>query len=126
MPPIFKTLNFSKLGLLIILGVGWMEKIFAWEGVPESIFEMTSSNFLTSWLNHFGPLFPNYFLGVFELIAFILLIFKEKYGALLCCIIFLTTISFLFNNFSFSIMKDFALLGVSIDLLVKNWKKTAY
>jgi len=53
----FSSVNYNKIGLLIILAIGWMEKLFAWEGVPESIFEMTSSNILTSWLNHFGSLF---------------------------------------------------------------------
>ena len=74
-----KTVNFSKLGLLIILGFGWMEKVFAWKGVPEGIYKMVETNPLTSWLTILGPMGPNYFLGYFELIVFILLIFKEKY-----------------------------------------------
>jgi hypothetical protein len=116
-------MNYSKLGLLIILGFGWMEKIFVWEGVPEGIFKMVETNILTSWLTKLGPMGPNYFLGYFELIVFILLIVKEKYGAILSCLIFLTTISFLINGFSFSIAKDFAMLGISIDLTLKHWGK---
>jgi len=116
-------INFSKLGLLIILGFGWMEKIFVWEGVPEGIFKMVETNILTSWLTKLGPMGPNYFLGYFELIVFILLIVKEKYGALLSCLIFLTTLSFLINDFSFSIAKDFAMLGISIDLTLRLWGK---
>ena len=73
-----KTINFSKAGLLIILGFGWMEKVFAWKGVPEGIYKMAESNPLTSWLTILGPMGPNYFLGYFELIVFLLLIFKEK------------------------------------------------
>lgn len=119
----FKQINYSKLGLLIILGFGWMEKIFVWEGVPESIFKMVGTNILTSWLTKLGPMGPNYFLGFFELIVFLLLIFKEKYGAILSCLIFLTTLSFLINGFSFSLVKDVALLGISIDLTLKKWKK---
>ena len=42
---------------------------------------MLSKNPLTSWLTILGPMGPNYFLGYFELIVFILLIVKEKYGA---------------------------------------------
>lgn len=85
---ILKTVNFSKIGLLIILSFGWMEKVFAWKGVPEGIYKMVETNPLTSWLTILGPMGPNYFLGYFELIVFILLIFKEKYGAILSCIIF--------------------------------------
>lgn len=114
-------INYSKVGLLIILGLGWMEKIFAWEGVPEGIYKMVETNLLTSWLTKLGPMGPNYFLGYFELIVFILLIVKEKYGAILSCLIFLITLSFLTNEFSFSIAKDFALLGISLDLTLKNW-----
>ena len=77
---LFKSFNYSKIGLLIILGFGWMEKVFAWQGVPEGIFQMVSKNPLTSWLTILGPMGPNYFLGYFELIVFILLIVKEKYG----------------------------------------------
>lgn len=66
---------------------------------------------------------PNYFLGYFELIVFILLIVKEKYGALLSCLIFLTTLSFLINDFSFSIAKDFTMLGISIDFTLRHWGK---
>ncbi len=116
-------INFSKLGLLIILGFGWMEKVFFWEGVPEGIYKMVETNILTSWLTKLGPMGPNYFLGYFELIVFILLILKEKYGAILSCLIFLTTISFLINGFSFSIAKDFAMLGISIDLTLRHWGK---
>lgn len=118
-----KKINFSKLGLLIILGFGWVEKLFAWDGVPESIFNMVGTNVLTSWLTSLGPLGPNYFLGFFELVVFILLIFKEKYGAILSCLIFLTTLSFLVNGFSFSLVKDVTMLGISIDLTLKNLKK---
>jgi hypothetical protein len=114
-------INYSKIGLLIILGLGWMEKIFAWDGVPEGIYKMVETNLLTSWLTKLGPMGPNYFLGYFELIVFILLIVKEKYGAILSCLIFLVTLSFLTNGFSFSIAKDFALLGISLDLTMKNW-----
>jgi hypothetical protein len=114
-------INYSKVGLLIILGLGWMEKIFAWEGVPEGIYKMVETNLLTSWLTKLGPMGPNYFLGYFELIVFILLIVKEKYGAILSCLIFLITLSFLTTGFSFSIAKDFALLGISLDLTLKNW-----
>lgn len=115
--------NYSKIGLLIILGFGWMEKIFVWEGVPEGIYKMVETNILTSWLTKLGPMGPNYFLGYFELIVFILLIVKEKYGAILSCLIFLTTISYLINGFSFSIAKDFAMLGISIDLTLKHLGK---
>jgi len=115
--------NYSKIGLLIILGFGWMEKIFVWEGVPEGIYKMVETNILTSWLTKLGPMGPNYFLGYFELIVFILLIVKEKYGAILSCLIFLTTISFLINGSSFSIAKDFAMLGISIDLTLRHWGK---
>lgn len=116
-------INYSKIGLLIILGFGWMEKVFFWEGVPEGIYKMVETNILTSWLTKLGPMGPNYFLGYFELIVFILLIVKEKYGAILSCLIFLTTISFLINGFSFSIAKDFAMLGISIDLTLRHWGK---
>ncbi len=116
-------INYSKIGLLIILGFGWMEKVFFWEGVPEGIYKMVETNILTSWLTKLGPMGPNYFLGYFELIVFILLILKEKYGAILSCLIFLTTISFLINGFSFSIAKDFAMLGISIDLTLRHWWK---
>ncbi|MCM0059216.1 MAG: hypothetical protein NBV57_00005 [Algoriphagus sp.] len=115
--------SFSKLGLLVILGVGWMEKVFAWEGVPESIYKLVETNVLTSWLTALGPMGPNYFLGYFELLVFILLIFKEKYGSILSCLIFLTTLSFLFNGFSFSLVKDVTMLGISLDLTLKNWIK---
>jgi len=120
---LFKSFNYSKIGLLIILGFGWMEKIFTWEGVPESIYKMVGTNPLTSWLTILGPMGPNYFLGYFELIVFILLIVKEKYGAILSCLIFLTTLSFLINGFSFSIIKDITMLGISIDLTLKYFKK---
>lgn len=116
-------INYSKFGLLIILGFGWIEKVFTWKGVPESIYSMVSTNVLTSWLTTLGPMGPNYFLGYFELIVFVLLIFKEKYGAILSCLIFITTLSFLANGFLFSIVKDVALLGISIDLTLKNWKR---
>ncbi len=116
-------INYGKIGLLIILGFGWMEKVFFWEGVPEGIYKMVETNILTSWLTKLGPMGPNYFLGYFELIVFILLIVKEKYGAILSCLIFLTTISFLINGFSFSIAKDFAMLGISIDLTLRHWGK---
>lgn len=118
-----KKINYSKLSLLIILGFGWMEKIFTWDGVPEGIYKMVGTNILTSWLTMLGPMGPNYFLGYFELLVFILLIVKEKYGAILSCLIFLTTLSFLINGFSFSIVKDVTMLGISIDLTIKNWKK---
>jgi hypothetical protein len=36
-------------------------------------------------------------------------------------LIFLTTLSFLVNGFSFSIVKDVTMLGISIDLALKNW-----
>ena len=121
---ILKTANFSKLGLLIILGFGWMEKVFAWKGVPEGIYKMVETNPLTSWLTILGPMGPNYFLGYFELIVFILLIIKEKYGAILSCIIFLTTLSFLKNGFSFSIVKDITMLGISIDLTLKHFTRS--
>lgn len=116
-------INYSKLSLLIILGFGWMEKIFIWDGVPEGIYKMVGTNILTSWLTILGPMSPNYFLGYFELVVFILLIVKEKYGAILSCLVFLTTLSFLINGFSFSIVKDVTMLGISIDLTIKNWKK---
>lgn len=121
---LLKTTNYSKVGLLIILGFGWVEKVFAWEGVPEGIYTMVGTNPLTSWLTILGPMGPNYFLGYFELLVFILLIFKEKYGAILSCLIFLTTLSFLINGFSFSIVKDITMLGISIDLVVKNFNKS--
>ena len=121
---IFKSIHYSKAGLLIILGFGWMEKVFAWKGVPEGIYKMVGTNPLTSWLTILGPMGPNYFLGYFELIVFILLIFKEKYGAFLSCIIFLTTLSFLLNGFSFSLVKDTTMLGISIDLTLKHFKKS--
>lgn len=120
---ILKTANFSKIGLLIILGFGWMEKVFAWKGVPEGIYKMVETNPLTSWLTILGPMGPNYFLGYFELIVFIFLIFKEKYGAILSCIVFLTTLTFLKNGFSFSIVKDVTMLGISIDLTLKHLSK---
>ncbi len=120
---LFKSFNYSKIGLLIILGFGWIEKVFSWQGVPEGIFQMVSKNPLTSWLTILGPMGPNYFLGYFELIVFILLIVKEKYGAILSCLIFLTTLSFLMNGFSFSIIKDITMLGISIDLTLKHFKK---
>lgn len=118
------TINYSKAGLLIILGFGWMEKVFAWKGVPEGIYKMVGTNPLTSWLTILGPMGPNYFLGYFELIVFILLIFKEKVGAILSCIVFLTTLSFLMNGFSFSIVKDITMLGISIDLTLKHFTKS--
>lgn len=120
---LLQNLSFSKLGLLVILGVGWMEKVFAWEGVPESIYKLVETNMLTSWLTALGPMGSNYFLGYFELVVFLLLIFKEKYGAPLSCLIFLITLSFLFNGFSFSLVKDVTMLGISLDLAFKNWKK---
>ena len=119
----FKSFSFSKIGLLVILGFGWMEKVFVWDGVPEGIFKMVSTNPITSWLTMLGPMGPNYFLGYFELAVFLLLIFKEKYGALLSCIIFIVTLSFLFNGFSFSLVKDITMLGISIDLTLKHWGK---
>lgn len=119
----FKSFSFSKIGLLVILGFGWMEKVFVWDGVPEGIFKMVSTNPITSWLTMLGPMGPNYFLGYFELAVFLLLIFKEKYGALLSCIIFIVTLSFLFNGFSFSLVKDISMLGISIDLTLKHWGK---
>ena len=119
----FKSFSFSKIGLLVILGFGWMEKVFVWDGVPEGIFKMVSTNPITSWLTILGPMGPNYFLGYFELAVFLLLIFKEKYGALLSCIIFIVTLSFLFNGFSFSLVKDITMLGISIDLTLKHWGK---
>lgn len=119
----FKSFSFSKIGLLVILGFGWMEKVFEWDGVPEGIFKMVSTNPITSWLTMLGPMGPNYFLGYFELAVFLLLIFKEKYGALLSCIIFIVTLSFLFNGFSFSLVKDITMLGISIDLTLKHWGK---
>lgn len=119
----FKSFSFSKIGLLVILGFGWMEKIFVWDGVPEGIFKMVGANPITSWMTILGPMGPNYFLGYFELLVFLLLIFKEKYGALLSCIIFIVTLSFLFNGFSFSLVKDITMLGVSIDLTLKHWGK---
>jgi len=119
-----KSVNFSKIGLLIILGFGWMEKVFAWKGVPEGIYKMVETNPLTSWLTILGPMGPNYFLGYFELIVFILLIVKEKYGAILSCIVFLTTLTFLKNGFSFSIVKDITMLGISIDLTLKHFAKS--
>jgi hypothetical protein len=119
----FKSFSFSKIGLLVILGFGWMEKVFVWDGVPEGIFKMVSTNPITSWLTMLGPMGPNYFLGYFELAVFLLLIFKEKYGAILSCIIFIVTLSFLFNGFSFSIVKDITMLGISIDLTLKHWGK---
>lgn len=118
-----KSFSFSKIGLLVILGFGWMEKVFVWDGVPEGIFKMVSTNPITSWLTMLGPMGPNYFLGYFELAVFLLLIFKEKYGAILSCIIFIVTLSFLFNGFSFSIVKDITMLGISIDLTLKHWGK---
>ena len=118
-----KSFTFSKIGLLVILAFGWMEKVFTWKGVPEGIFKMVSTNPLTSWLTILGPMGPNYFLGYFELVVFILLIVKEKYGAILSCLIFFTTLSFLKNGFSFSIIKDFTMLGISIDLSLKHFKK---
>ena len=121
---LFKSFNYSKIGLLIILGFGWIEKVFSWQGVPEGIFQMVSKNPLTSWLTILGPMGPNYFLGYFELIVFILLIVKEKYGAILSCLIFFTTLSFLMNGFSFSIVKDITMLGISIDLTLKHFKKS--
>ena len=121
---ILKKANFSKLGLLNILGFGWMEKVFAWKGVPEGIYKMVETNPLTSWLTILGPMGPNYFLGYFELFVFILLIIKEKYGAILSCIIFLTTLSFLINGFSFSIVKDITMLGISIDLTLKHFTRS--
>lgn len=119
----FKSFSFSKIGLLVILGFGWMEKVFVWDGVPEGIFKMVSTNPITSWLTMLGPMGPNYLLGYFELAVFLLLIFKEKYGALLSCIIFIVTLSFLFNGFSFSLVKDITMLGISIDLTLKHWGK---
>lgn len=119
----FKSFSFSKIGLLVILGFGWMEKVFVWDGVPEGIFKMVSTNPITSCLTMLGPMGPNYFLGYFELAVFLLLIFKEKYGALLSCIIFIVTLSFLFNGFSFSLVKDITMLGISIDLTLKHWGK---
>lgn len=119
----FKSFSFSKIGLLVILGFGWMEKVFVWDGVPEGIFKMVSTNPITCWLTMLGPMGPNYFLGYFELAVFLLLIFKEKYGALLSCIIFIVTLSFLFNGFSFSLVKDITMLGISIDLTLKHWGK---
>lgn len=116
-----KSINYSKLSLLIILGFGWAEKIFAWEGVSESIYKMVGNNPLTSWLTLLGPMGPNYFLGYFELLVFLLLIFKEKYGSILSCITFLVTLSFLMNGFSFSLVKDVTMLGISIDLALKHW-----
>lgn len=117
-----KKFSFGKLGLLVVIGFGWIEKIFSWEGVPESIYTMVKENILTSWLTLLGDTGPNYFLGIFELVVFLLLIFKEKYGSILSCIIFITTLSFLFNGFSFSLMKDISMLGISIDLVLKNWR----
>ncbi len=120
-----KSFNFSKIGLLLILGFGWMEKVFAWDGVPEGIFKMVSTNVLTSWMTTLGPMGPNYFLGYFELIVFLLLMFKEKYGSILSCVIFTVTLSFLFNGFSFLLVKDITMLGISIDLTLKHWGTTA-
>jgi uncharacterized membrane protein YkgB len=101
-----------------------MEKVFAWDGVPEGIFKMVGSNVLTSWMTTLGPMGPNYFLGYFELLVFLLLIFKEKYGSILSCVIFIVTLSFLFNGFSFSLVKDITMLGISIDLTIKHWGKS--
>ena len=117
-----KNFSFSKLGLIIILSFGWIEKIFAWEGVNESIYQMTQSYHLTSWMSGFGQNFPGLFIGVFELITVILLIFKERFGAILSIIIFCITLSFLTNGFSFSLVKDVAMLGISIDILIKTFK----
>ncbi|MEY3600301.1 MAG: hypothetical protein RLZZ463_1078 [Bacteroidota bacterium] len=122
---ILKSMNFSKIGLLVILGFGWVEKVFVWSGVPESIYEMVGTNPLTAWLTMLGPMGPNYFLGYFELVVFVLLIFKEKYGAILSCLTFLVTLSFLMNGFSFSLVKDITMLGISIDLTLKHWGKQA-
>ncbi len=122
---ILKSMNFSKIGLLVILGFGWVEKVFVWSGVPESIYEMVGTNPLTAWLTRLGPMGPNYFLGYFELVVFVLLIFKEKYGAILSCLTFLVTLSFLMNGFSFSLVKDITMLGISIDLTLKHWGKQA-
>lgn len=55
---------------------------------------MVGTNVLTSWLTNLGPLGPNYFLGLFELVVFILLIFKEKYGAIFS-FLFFTVLSIL-------------------------------
>lgn len=118
-----KSFGFSKIGLLVILGFGWMEKIFAWDGVPEGIYKMVGTNPITSWMTKLGPMGPNYFLGYFELVVFLLLLLKEKYGALLSCITFIVTLSFLVNGFSFSLVKDITMLGVSIDLTLKHWGK---
>ncbi|MEY5069160.1 MAG: hypothetical protein RLZ47_1022 [Bacteroidota bacterium] len=117
-----KSISFSKIGLLIILGLGWMEKVFAWSGVPEGIFKMVGTNPLTSWMTLLGPMGPNYILGYFEFIVFTLLIFKEKYGAILSCITFAVTLSFLINGFSFSLIKDITMLGISLDLTLKHWR----
>ena len=65
-----KSVNFSKIGLLIILGFGWMEKVFAWKDVPEGIYKMVKTNPLTSWLTILGPMGPNYFLGDFYRLDF--------------------------------------------------------
>ncbi len=111
---------FGKIGLLTILFFGWAEKIFSWEGVPEGMALTVKNNLLTAWMAEIHPLFPNYFIGIFELITFLLLIIKEKYGAILSCITFLITLSFLFNGFSFFFVKDIVMLGISIDLLLKN------
>jgi len=117
-----KNFSFSKIGLIIILSIGWIEKIFAWEGVNEGIYEMTKSNILTSWMNNFGENFPGLFIGSFELVAVVLLVFRERIGAIMSIITFCITISFLYNGFSFSLAKDFALLGISIDLFLKSKK----
>ncbi len=34
---LFKSFDYSKIGLLSILGFGWLEKVFEWQGVPERI-----------------------------------------------------------------------------------------
>jgi hypothetical protein len=118
-----KNINFSKIGLLIILGIGWVEKIFDWPGVHESIYNLASQNIVTSWMTSFGDSFPALFIGIFELIVFLLLLFREKVGAILSCIVFAVTLSFLSNGFSFSLAKDVVMLGVSLDLMFKHMKR---
>lgn len=113
------TLLFSKWSLLLTLGYGWLEKIAAFEGVSKGIYSMCQTNFLTAWLCQFGPDFPMYFLGQVELLAFLLLLLKEKWGALLSCLIFMVTLSFMKNGFDFFLFKDLALLGISLDLARK-------
>ena len=76
--------------------------------------EMVENDYWNKSIQSIDPVSDNWFP---------LMKFDEKYGAILSCLIFLTTLSFLMNGFSFSIVKDITMLGISLDLTLKHFKK---